>query len=415
MFLILAMLILIVSPLIINWYSKLNAEKKQVNLFISPRCEEFFGKETTETLLEAFMEQNPDLKIRIMNASERSLEAGGEPDIYIFDEGDYNALVSKGLLTELSNFTNFKHHDRPEEESAETQLYAIPLVSFMDMLFYNIEILTNAGFDRPPKTREEFLACARAVSNFNKAHSVNTASFAISLNPEDRRALSRDIFSWIWAAGSDFWSEENGPSLNSRIIISDISFFGSLYSEDLLAPGIFDTTGKQQLEEFANGKTAMIIASSREIPYLREKMKDEMFGITTIPNTGSSGKNGINLSGIHAGINTNCKHPDEALVFLEFLAEQRPLLCEILKAVPGMVSDIIKGDYLKSDPFYTKAQDIFESSVIVQGFSGKPGAEEYETAFIEDLRVFLENNRTPLETVNAIQQRWDKISGNEKP
>jgi multiple sugar transport system substrate-binding protein len=177
-----------------------------------------------------------------------------------------------------------------------------------------------------------------------------------------------------------------------------------------LAPGVFETTGEQRLEEFAQGKIAMMIASTRAIPYLRERMGDDAFGITTIPDSGTGGRYSAAFSAIYTGINSNSAHIDEAWSFLVFLAEKSFLFCEELKAVPGVVSDIIRGDYIKDDPFYSKAWDIFESSGIAEGFSGNPYAQEYETAFMEELQIFFETNRTAQQTVAAIQQRWDIIT-----
>jgi ABC-type glycerol-3-phosphate transport system substrate-binding protein len=153
----------------------------------------------------------------------------------------------------------------------------------------------------------------------------------------------------------------------------------------------------------------MMVASTQIIPYLRERMGDSAFGITTIPDQGTGGVYSINISSIYAGINPNSEHPEEALNFLEFLAEKNPLFCYELKAVPGAVSNLIPGDYIIDDPFYSKAWDIFESARIVEGFSGKSGAQEYENAFLEELRIFFETDRTAQQTITAIIQRWSEI------
>jgi len=414
-FLILAMVVLIITPLIINLSFKKNTETKQVNLFLSSRCEELFGREITKMLLQEFEEKNPDLRVQLLDIravppaetdnsrtgkkGSQTEEKPKEIDIFLFDDEDFSALVAADDLMELNSFTNY--------ESGNRQL-AVPLVSFMDLLFYNIEILSAAGFDRPPKTREEFTAYAKTVS---KGELPGVFGTALSLSPRDHNSLLRDIFSWIWAAGGNFWTEEGGPTINTRAIINDISFLGSLYREEALAPGIFNKTGADRIEEFAQGRTAMIIASTRNIPHLREKMGDGAFGITTIPVPDASGKYSIGLSAIYAGINADSAHPDEAWSFLEFLVGKIPLFCTELKAVPGAVSELIPGDYVKEDlVFYSKAWDIFESSRVLHGFSGQPDAEKYETAFLEELRIFFETERTAQATVTAIQNRWDEIS-----
>jgi len=387
-FIVIALAVLFITPIVINFSFKVNAEVKKVNLSLSPRFEELFGSEMTETLLREFKERYPDLQIQINSA----------PDILIFDDGEFSVLAAEGALAKLDPYAGYE--PGPDEEPLRpfaADGLAVPLVSFMDMLFYNINILTAAGFDRPPKTRDEFLACAAAVSGGN-------SGAALSLSSADRHALSRDIFSWIWAAGGNIDPAE----ISNRAVIADINFFGTLNRGKVLAPRVFDTTGDQRLEEFAGGRIAMMIASTRAIPFLRERMGDGAFGITTVPSTGGAGKYGVCLSRICAGINADCEYPDEAWSFLAFLAEKSPLFCAQLRAVPGMVSELIPGDYVRDDPFYSKAWDIFESSAIVQGFSGKPEAQEYESAFLEELRVFFETGRSAQDTAAAIQRRWDE-------
>jgi len=390
---IIVLLILTITPLIIKLSVKKEAESKPINLYLSVNAEELFGKELMETLILEFEEKNPDIRLLYANGDG---DTNIEPDILFFIEGDYSDLIAIKALTELNSFTNY--------ESGTRQM-AIPLVSFMDMFFYNIDILTAAGFDHPPKSRDEFITYARKVSRGN----FGAAGYALSLSRNDRRALSRDIFSWIWSAGGTFWSEEGSQPTLSRAMTNDFSFFGVLNREGLLAPDIFETTGDQRLEAFVGGKVAMMIASTRTIPYLRAKMGDGAFGVTTIPTPENGGKYNIVISSIYTGISANTANPDKSWSFLSFLAEKSPLLCAELKAVPGIVSRIIPGDYISDDLFYSKAWDIFEASVVVEGFSGKADAQKYETIFLEELRTFFESNRTVVQTTGAIQKRWNEV------
>jgi len=388
-FLIILIFIMIISPIIINLALKADSKIKQTNLFLSSRCEELFGKEITELLLQEFNDQNPDIYIRLLDASvneEAAVKSAEEkkslffwrnkiapppssPDIFVFDDDDFNALAAANMLLPDS---------------------AVPLVSFMDMLFYNIKILTDAGFDHPPKTRDEFLTSVRAVSRGNFP-----GISAFSLNP----ALPGDFFPWIWAAGGNFWSEGKTPTFNTRAMTNDIIFFGSLNRE---LSSVF--SAEQSIEEFAQGRIAMMVASTRIIPYLLERMGSSAFGITTIPDPVTGGKYNICISSIYTGIYSGSPHPEEAWRFLEFLAEKNAVLCAELNAVPGSITNFIPGDYVKNNPFYSKAWDIFEASQIVQGFSGDGG--HYEAIIMEEINNFLTNRRTAPQTVAAIQRRW---------
>jgi multiple sugar transport system substrate-binding protein len=345
-----------------------------------------------------FNEANPDIRIQLFSVPD---EKNSEPDILIFDESEYKDLMSAKSLVKLNSYIDL---------NANTVLYAVPIISFMDMLFYNIELLSAAGFDRPPKTREEFILYAKTVSSRSKLRRTYVSGTAISLNPSDKQALSRDIFSWIWAAGGDFFSVENEPVLNLKTAAGDLAFFRNLYNDGALAPGIFETTGEQRLNEFSNGRVSMIIDSVRVIPFLREKMGDNAFGITVIPSD-STGKHNIGLSGIYAGIKAQCAYPQEAWNFIEFLLEQNQFFSGTFKQVSSVTSGMFPDKYITEDPFYSKARDIFESSGIVKSFSGSPYSNEYENVFMEEFMAFLTGSRPVQETINAVQRRWNEISG----
>ena len=399
-----------VTPLIISLSFKKNNINEEgpseITLYLSPRGIDLFGMELIENFILEYEEKNPDIKILIMPAvSEAGTPASDsddtfqrEPDIYFFDEGDFPAFIAGNYLAELNAYTHY--------DSGTLQL-AIPLVSFMDLLFYNIDILAAAGFDSPPKTRDQFLAYVRAVSG----GSTGASGFALSLGRDDMRALSRDIFSWIWAAGNSFWADDGSPSLETRSIINDFSFFGSLYREGLLAPEVFNLTGSQRIEQFAQGKIAMMIASAQAIPYLKEKIGDDKFGITIIPSPITEGGYGINISSIYAGMSSASAYPDEAWDFLVFLAEKSSFLCENFKAIPGIAVNIIPGNYVNDDPFYSKAWGIYEFARTVNSFSDKPGAVDYYESFLDELEVFFDSSRTAAQTVTALQQRWNEIYG----
>jgi len=136
----------------------------------------------------------------------------------------------------------------------------------------------------------------------------------------------------------------------------------------------------------------MMTASTKVIPYLRAKMGDGAFGVSTIPVSAAGGKYAVSISSIYAGISANSAYPESAWSFLAFLAGKSPALCAKLNAVPGLVSNIIPGDYVKDDPFYSKAWDIFEASAITESFSVNSGAWKYENNFLEELKTFLESD-----------------------
>lgn len=443
-FILLSIFILAVSPAVFKFISYLNAKSRQVNLYLSAGSQsggkDFFTREFIENMLFKFEEQNPDIKIILLgeetevHANKKKHPDKEDADILIFNSSELSGLIASGKLIPLKTFSGNTGNSTTWESADDEPgvQFAIPLVSFMDLLFYNTELLQSAGFDRPPKTRDEFLSYAKTVSGSGN----DVYGAAMGLSHKDKQAVHREIFSWIWASGNDLLPDGNIPVFDSRPIIRDIDFFGKLNREGVLAPNSFDKTGDQVLEEFAHGKIAMMIASTSAIPELRKKMEVRansgaapslQFGITTLPLTNSyafAAKYSIGLSGIFVGINSGNTYSEKrlqarnqaAITFLEFLAEQVPAFCVELEAVPGDAANLYSNDYknyMKDDPIYSKAWYLFESSQIVQGFSKNVLGAEYEKIVSEEMQIFFETNRTAEETAEAIQERINKILENE--
>jgi multiple sugar transport system substrate-binding protein len=373
-------------------------------------------KDALVSLIHEFEERNPDIRIRADNRPPEGTDypgAGEIPkegedfsaDLVVFDEGRINAFTRQGLLASLDPYV----HSGPD-----TGRRVIPLISFMDVLFYNIDLLKAAGFDRPPKTRDEFLACARAVSGGQEAapsgpaassRTVPLFGSALALSPEDHRAVRREIFSWIWAAGAPV-IRDGAPDFDSPAVTGTLDFLGQLNRAGILSPGAFDKTGAQKTGEFARGNIAMMTGSVEDIPFLREQMGGSAFGITQIPGpAGYAGKPVIGPSSWYAGISASCKNPDAAWTFLAFLAEKSPLLAAQTRAVPG--SGDQPGNYIEEDPLYSKAWDMYEAADVIREFSGFPGGDDLETIIREELALFFAGKKNAAETSAAVQKRWE--------
>jgi multiple sugar transport system substrate-binding protein len=358
---------------------------RHIDISVSPEFESLFGVDLADALLKDFEKQRPDLRIT-KAATQPSLQ-GVEPQvrgspldkdaaILFFDDSEFGRLLNGSKLLALSSYIAAKtqapaEHDAPSQDAQ----WALPLMSFMDLLFYNIDILQEANFDRPPKTRAEFLTAARTIARTREEQD-EVYGFALDLAHGPRR----DIYPWIWAAGGEICAGAAGEApVLSRTAADTIAFFAQLRSEGLLSP-VRDTGA---LEEFAQGKIAMITGSARDIAYLQGRSIN--FGITAIPGT-TQGKNRLALSKIYAGISADCSLPKEAWAFLSYIEGKSQALAEALGAIPGSLPADFPGEYIVKDPLYSKAWDIFEAADIVDYLGGSPFDEEAEQLVMEKLR-----------------------------
>jgi ABC-type glycerol-3-phosphate transport system substrate-binding protein len=351
-------------------------------------------------------------------------ETARREDIVFVEGGEFHRFLSDLSLLSLSPYINAE---------AEAESLALPLVCFMDLFFYHFDILKAADCDRPPKTRADFLATARAVANLKNVFPLAVGFGGLAGEGTPKQVLRRDLYPWIWADNSpsrerplfrerapsreDEPPKEGEPSKESdlsikgidvilvsasdqspalsRASINAVAFLELLNREGLLAPGAFEKTGEQRLKEFAEGKIAMMAGSVRDIPFLRKNVNGFDFGITAVPTT-ATGKNRLGLSGIYAGISGACTQPDEAWAFLEFIAGKNETLAQALDAVPGCFPSSFPADYIANDPLYSKAWDIFEAAETV---------DQYSPSSLDDIFLYDEADRLIREKLAEIPFR----------
>jgi len=269
-------------------------------------------------------------------------------------------------------------------------------VSFINILYYNINILKEAGFSRPPKTRGEFLAYARRLAGGKGS----PAGLALGINSS--RGVYDDVLTWIWAAGVQL-IKDGKPQINSRQVVDSLSFLASLYSDGLLTPHFLTADFAEKLEDFISGKAAFVIAPASEIAFVREQMGDEAFGVTSIPTPDNyAGKSFFAVSAWTVGVFSASAHKEEAKLFAAFLSENVAYLSDKMNAIPG------NGTPPAYDAFYSKVWDIEIAGEMAQDFSGLNWVE-LEESFKEELLALFAGKASASETAGAVQKKWAAI------
>ncbi|MDR1637244.1 MAG: extracellular solute-binding protein [Treponema sp.] len=282
--------------------------------------------------------------------------------------------------------------------------WALPLNASIDLLFYNIDLLKEAGFDRPPGTMADYLRYARTLRD--RKGNAGVYAGALGLSPDDSRGIYRDVLSWIWASGI-FLTRDGALDFNGRALNRTLDFLALLEKESLLAPGSFEKTGEQRIGEFTQGKIAMLIGSVRDIPRVREKMGDR-FGVTRIPEPEDNpGKPVFGLSVWYGAIFRESAGREAAWDLLIFFKEKGPMLTEQLKTVPGHSET---ASVRPEDPLYSKIWDMYEGADLVRELLDFPGEAALEDALRRELELMFRENRGAAETALAVQRGWDQRS-----
>ncbi|MDR1390521.1 MAG: ABC transporter substrate-binding protein [Treponema sp.] len=352
-------------------------------------------EETIDRLIVDFEEKTPGISIDLKKlSSEEMLEhlageekKGGANGIISLDPFWLPALETNALLTPLNTLTG------------EDDPHALSVISFINPLYYNVNLLREAGFDRPPKTQDEFLSYVQSI------HSPERGIFgaALALRAGDNESVSREILSWIWNTAGIPLNDENTTyadyRFNSKEALPAFEFLEKL--RPFLYPDPFTLSVQQKIEAFKAGKIGMIIASSAEL----KNLNPADFGVTTIPvSKDYYGKSVFSLSSWYVGLSAQTNRQEEAETFIRYLRDQAGVITRAAYAVPGNGRRI--ADMVKTDPNYVKTFDMYDAGEMVH--NRPPITADFNSAVRTAIGRMYAFSHTPAEAAEAVQSAWEE-------
>ncbi|MDR1148835.1 MAG: extracellular solute-binding protein [Spirochaetaceae bacterium] len=312
-----------------------------------------------------------------------------------FDDSEEQILFANQNISEASSI------------GVNNDVFSIPLYSYFNMLFYNIKILEDAGFDRPPKTRGEFMSVCI------KLKEKNIYGLSVSDN------FFTDIFPWILSeTGSNvqiFNSEEDNFDFSEKNVIESINFFNEINAQNMLGRPPFIGNEEEKINNFLAGKTAMMTASSRLIKLFEAEYSNLNFGVTNIPYSENySGRPVFNMSSVHAAVLSASPHKEEALEFVKFLNDKKAALAAAAGAVSEDTASSVfaysrAADMESGSPVFAKAQNMIESAETVDDWKLFSARAALNSIAGEEIIAMLKYNRGTDETAAAIKNRYAYI------
>ena len=413
----------IIAGILIFFFVSTGHKGKQVTLVFASWWEDELNEAVLEKLTGEYMAENPGITVKFEKMSwEEILELlegknSGEtgknaqkhnpPDIFSIDPYAINYLENRSILAVPG-------------ENKDPSANVVSIISFINPLYYNIDLLEQAGFDRPPKNQTEFLSYVQRL----KETGVNGTGLALG----DPRNVSRQILSWIWtAAGSPPASSPpaSSPSASSppagetpvssasgglsqwsftsKEVIDTLTFLNQLKQSLYANP--FELSEAELLDAFGRGSVGMMIGSIADVRELNTKKIN--FSITTIPSPVSYSKKPVfPLTFWYAGISSKSEFPDEAKDFLSFLVKNSALIAEAAYAVPG--NGTVNRELQKNDPFYAKAFDMYEAGEMVRDVYNFQNWSRLNIIIHREIELMFQGAKTPQQCAEAIQHDWDR-------
>ncbi len=311
------------------YYWETEGHQKALNHII----EEFNGSQDSITV-EAKYVPFADFKKQLsIGASADEL-----PDLVILDNPDHAAYAAMGIFADITDkFDVSNYYEGPVNScTLDGKLYGVPFGSNDLVLFYNEDMLKEAGCE-VPTTWDELLEVAKATTTdsvFGFAH--------CALQNEEG---TFNFLPWVWSTGATSYE------INSEGGIKALNFEKELVDSGAMTKEAINWTQGDTMHQFIAGNLAMMINGTWQIPTMREEVPDLNWNVAPIPQDKeqASGLGGENYAVIAGG------NEDAAVKFLEFATT--PETCLYMMNAMG---------YISADS--TIAKDQFEGDEVYQVF-----------------------------------------------
>jgi len=226
------------------------------NITVKPEYGGYYPDIRKKILAAIQADSPPDLAISYQNMVAEYAAAGAVVDLEPYIKSKKYGL-SKADLDDY--FANFFAGDRyPAYNNA---MFSFPPNRSMEVMYYNVSLLKELGFDQPPTTWDQFYNICKAAKEKK-----DMPCYAISPSASTFAA-------WVWTRGGDIISKDGKKILfNGKEGLAALEFLKKLVDEGL-AYQISERYGDQT--DFANQKVLFTFGSTAGLPYYAKAIKGD--------------------------------------------------------------------------------------------------------------------------------------------
>lgn len=265
--------------------------------------------------------QGPDV-LNIGNTWSASLQASGA--LLPWDQKNFDAIGGRDRFVDSAVASAGKEGQDPS---------AVPLYSLAYALYYNKKMFADAGISQPPATWDQLVADGKKISKDGK--------WALGAEGANLSNNIHQVFALGKQHGADFFDTSGKPTFTSDGAVAAVKQYIDFMAKDkIIAPGNAEYAQNQSLQDFAKGKTAMVLWQAAASTFASQGMKPEDWGVAPVPVASGTPGAGQNTNSMVAGINiavfNNTKNIDGAKKFVKFMTSdaEQTLLNKTFGSVP---------------------------------------------------------------------------------
>lgn len=316
--------------------------------------------------------------------------AGELPDIVILDNPDHASYAAMGIFADLTGrFDVSNYYDGPVNScTLDGKLYGVPFGSNDLVLFYNEDMLAEAGCE-VPTTWDELVDVAKATTKDN----VYGFAHSALVNGEG----TFNFLCWTWSTGATSYE------MNSEGGIKALELMDTLVKDGSFPKEAINWTQGDTMNQFVSGNLAMMINGTWQVPTMREEATIN-WNVAPIPKDAyeTSGLGGENYAVIAGG------NEEAAIDFLKYATSEEN--CLYLMNQMGYISSdkTLAAKQFEGDDVY---QVFVDQLQYAQARGPLPEWPDVSDAIALAYNKVITGEATPTDAANEAQTTIDSIVG----
>jgi len=199
--------------------------------------------------------------------------SGELPDVGMVDNPDHASFASMGIFADITDrFNAWDENQFLEGPMNSTildgRIYGVPWASNCLALWYNVEMLNEAGVD-VPETWSELEEAARTLGSDDV--------FGLAISAIGNEEGTFQYLPWLLSSGGDVNHMDSAGSMES------MEYLHGLIEEGLMSREVISWTQADAQAQFAAGRAAMMINGPWQLAAMASDAPDLEFGVARVP------------------------------------------------------------------------------------------------------------------------------------
>ena len=248
---------------------------------------------------------------------------GGDADVCYVDVPWVAEFESKGVTIDLSQYLDEDVKSKLIENSLNQMSYngktvAVPFANGGKWMYYNKQMLEDAGYSEPPKTWDELKAMSQEMIE------KGICKYGIAWGASQAEGLICDLTTMIYSFGGTWQNEDGTFNINNEGSKDALRFIYDSMQDGWADPASITYTDRDCLDPFMAGDTAFVMNWAYVYGYANDPANSTVAGnvdVCLMPGTEKVESASV-AGGGGFGILSTSKYPEYAYKYIELFTEE---------------------------------------------------------------------------------------------